>query len=338
MTGAEQYEAKIVNKTQEFIDNSKYKKLLKSYFNFIQAVSLSSRYEYVVKVNNFLDYVKKDIIEISVDDITGYLSEKEFKPDGSRYTSTYRISIYTALKHLFDYAYSSDIIEKNPMTGVKRPKKVDSQKTIEKRARGFLTKKEINKALKNIEDGIGSGKAKSRQKLTKSRDMLIFMIFLTTGIRCSALTKLDIDNLDLENKMLWVTDKGDKVKKIEVCDDVVDIAREWLVLREQYCNQEERGLFIGTTGRRMANGAIYKIIQKYTATISGKKITPHKLRATYGTQLYNMTHDIYFVQKCMGHSSPSTTELYVRESDRNTKTASELLANSIKLSKNIKKK
>lgn len=330
MTGTEQYEAKIISKTQDFIDNSKYKKLLKNYFNFIQSSSLSSRYEYVVKVSNFLDYVKKDITEIGVDDIIDYLSYKEFKPDGSRYTSSYRISIYTALLHLFDYAHSADIITKNPMTGIKRPKKVETQKTIEKRAKGYLTKKEIKKVLQNVEEGVGSGKARTHQKKMKERDMLIFMIFLTTGIRCSALTKLDIDNLDLEGKILWVTDKGDKVKKIELCDDVITIAKKWLLIREQYCGQEEKGLFVSAIGKRMANAAVYKVIKKYTATISDKKITPHKLRATYGTQLYNMTHDIYFVQKCMGHSSPTTTELYIRESSRETKTASELLARSIR--------
>ena len=42
------------------------------------------------------------------------------------------------------------------------------------------------------------------------------------------------------------------------------------------------------------------------------KFSPHKLRATYGTQLYDKTRDIYLVQQCMGHSSPKTSELYVR--------------------------
>ena len=59
--------------------------------------------------------------------------------------------------------------------------------------------------------------------------------------------------------------------------------------------------------------------------INGKNITPHKLRATYGTQLYNKTGDIYFVQQCMGHTNPKTTELYVRERKQNTKRASDIM-------------
>ena len=70
---------------------------------------------------------------------------------------------------------------------------------------------------------------------------------------------------------------------------------------------------------------VYNVIKKYADCIPEKNISPHKLRATYGTQLYNKTGDIYFVQECMGHSNPKTTELYVREKKQNTKKASEIM-------------
>ena len=75
----------------------------------------------------------------------------------------------------------------------------------------------------------------------------------------------------------------------------------------------------------MSTVALNKVVQKYASEIDGKHITPHKLRATYGTQLYNKTGDIYFVQQCMGHSNPKTTELYVREKKQNTKRASDIM-------------
>ena len=60
--------------------------------------------------------------------------------------------------------------------------------------------------------------------------------------------------------------------------------------------------------------------------IEGKNITPHKLRATYGTQLYNKTGDLYMVQECMGHSSPTTTELYIRgKKNKNAQAAAEIM-------------
>ena len=72
------------------------------------------------------------------------------------------------------------------------------------------------------------------------------------------------------------------------------------------------------------NGQIYNR-QGSLVDIDGKNITPHKLRATYGTQLYNKTGDIYFVQECMGHSNPKVTELYVRDKKENTKRAGDIM-------------
>lgn len=69
----------------------------------------------------------------------------------------------------------------------------------------------------------------------------------------------------------------------------------------------------------MSNNAISDVVKKYTVNINGKNITPHKLRATYGTMLYNKTKDIYFVQDCMNHSSASTTALYIRDEDDQSK-------------------
>ena len=68
-------------------------------------------------------------------------------------------------------------------------------------------------------------------------------------------------------------------------------------------------------------------MNKYSSNIKGKHITPHKLRATYGTQLYNATGDIYFVQECMGHSNPKTTEIYIRDTKNTTKKASDIMKN-----------
>lgn len=78
----------------------------------------------------------------------------------------------------------------------------------------------------------------------------------------------------------------------------------------------------------MDQRTISRIVEKYACNIEGKHITPHKLRATYGTQLYAATKDLYFVQSCMGHSNPATTELYIRgQKNSSRQTASELMSN-----------
>ena len=76
----------------------------------------------------------------------------------------------------------------------------------------------------------------------------------------------------------------------------------------------------------MTENSISDVTKKYAFTIKGKNISPHKLRATYGTMLYNKTKDLYFVQKCMKHSSPKTTEIYIRGEGKENAEASEIMS------------
>ena len=92
-------------------------------------------------------------------------------------------------------------------------------------------------------------------------------------------------------------------------------------------DENELALFISNRGTRMDQRSIDRVVSKYAQDIEGKHITPHKLRATYGTQLYASTNDLYFVQSCMGHSNPKTTELYIRgQKDSSRKTASDIMS------------
>ena len=132
-------------------------------------------------------------------------------------------------------------------------------------------------------------------------------------MRCSALYKLDVDNIDIVNKTVSVLDKGNKYKKYELSTDIITVVLDWLNDREKILgHKKEKALFISNERTRISQASIARIVKKYAYNIEGKNITPHKLRATYGTQLYNKTGDLYMVQECMGHSSPKTTELYIR--------------------------
>lgn len=326
MNGNQEYEMSINNRIQKLIKNSKNKDLLRRYNNYINDIALSSRYRYVSKIDNFLNNIEKDVAQVSVDDLTGYIADLEFKEDGTRYSSSYKIVVYTALKHLFAYLYSCKVIEHNPMEAVKRPRAVEYQETIEKREKGFLTKKEVKAYLKTIAQGTGTHRAKARQSDWKERDMLIIMIFLNTGIRCSALMKLDVNSIDFTTRQLIVTDKGNKVRRFDLPDLVMQKAGEWLAKRAYLLQGKyEDALFISNQRKRMGQTSISDVVKKFSVDIKGKNISPHKLRATYGTMLYDLSHDIYFVQECMGHSSPKTTELYTRGNKGTMKRASDLI-------------
>lgn len=305
---------------------------LKGYVNYLNDTSVLTKYTYLNYTVNFINYINKDVKDIDFDDFINYFSYIEYKKNGEMTTPSYRIAQYSALKKFSKYLYASDKIKKDYMRDIKRPKFYDTQNTIKKREIGFLTKKEIEKYIDNIEFNYSDDRQRQVGECWNKRDQVIVKLFLYTGIRCSALVKLDINNIDFNNNELIVTDKGNKTKTFSLPDEMINELKEWIDLRNDILyknNKIEEALFISNRCCRITQSSVSRVVNKYSDCIKGKHITPHKLRATYGTQLYNSTKDVYFVQECMGHSNPKTTELYIRGKNENTKRASDIINNII---------
>lgn len=326
MNGNVEYEKKYQRKIDNILASNRN---LYGFYSFIGDKSISTIYNYLLSVSSFLSHTgNKHHGDLNVDDFAGYMMKIQRNKNGERTTSSYRITAYSALKKYGKYLVASNQLEKNPMDFIDRPKPIENQSTMEKREIGYLSKKEIPKYVTSVEYGVGSARSRKRQQEWKERDMAIIMIFLNTGIRCSALMKIDIDSINFENKTLTVTDKESYVNCYELSDELLDIIKAWIVKRNEFLKGENvDALFISNRKTRMDQASIYRIVNKYASNIKGKHITPHKLRATYGTQLYEVTKDIYFVQECMKHSNPKTTELYIRGNKNQTKKASDIMKN-----------
>lgn len=309
MNGKEVYEERYRVKTENVISNNPDKPYLKGFYNYMSSsrLSCSTKYDYVNYVVSFMNNNGRKVEELELDDYT------EFLTGLNNLTSSYQISVYSGLKKFAKYLIASKKTTHNPMEEIDRPKHKEKENTITKRENGYLEKKEIKKYLNSVKSGIGTSRAMARQEQWQERDLLIVLIFLSTGMRCSALYKLDLDSINFSNKILIANDKGDNVKSYALSDNVMTAISDWLHRREQILgNIKENALFISNQRTRMDQSSIYRVVNKYASVINGKHITPHKLRATYGTQLLKATGDIYFVQKCMGHSDPKTTEVYIR--------------------------
>lgn len=325
--GNTEYRLKYERKIQNVLDEYPQ---LKGFYAFIaNAMSISSVSEYLYKVAGFLDYTHKTPRNFTLDDFSAYMLHIQKTHDGSETKTSYRIQVYSALKKYCNYLYASDIISKDFMQYIKRPKPVEMQDTVEKRECGFLSENEIRKYIRDVQVGVGSHESRLKQMKWKERDLAIIKIFLSTGMRCSALIKLDVDSIDFDNKSLMVIDKGEQLKHYDLSDDVLAAIKEWLVKRNELMQTAEantQALFISHNKTRLSHTSVYRLVNKYAQNIDGKHITPHKLRATYGTQLYRKTGDLYFVQQCMGHSNPTTTELYIRGNKGQTKKASDIMS------------
>lgn len=307
MTGTEEYNNKFYQKAQAKI--AKYPKewMLNGFYNSIiinKAYTTGCTYlAYVIK---FIEQLECEIKDITVDDYYGFMASLKTS------SASAQITAYHALQKYSRYLKSKNICE-DYMQYVERPKFFETQKTKEKRENGYLTKKETKEMFNQINHGF-SKKPRNRNDRWKQREKVIVMIFLNTGIRCAALNKLDIDDVDLDNNTITVFEKGFKTKKIIISDQLVSEIKKWLEYRNDYLDGDtsERALIINHYKKRLDNIGIYNVIKKAGINIKNKNVSPHKLRATYGTQLYNKTHDLYFVQEAMGHSNPKTTETYIR--------------------------
>ena len=326
MNGNDSYDNQFICKIKNILDKNPDKKYLRGFINYLGTkASLSTKYDYLVYVLWFINYTKKDVCDLKYDDYTEYLSTLEQK------TPSYQISIYSGLKRFSNYLFVSEKNTKDPMSMISRPDPTEKQSTIQKREKGYLSTSEIKKYIESVNNGCGSHRAKAYQNNWKDRDLLIILLLINTGMRCSALYKLDVDNINIEDHSIVVTEKRGKVQVYNFPKDLDIYIYNWLNRRNEILGSlDEVALFISNQKRRMDQTSISKVVNKYAKVINGKNITPHKLRATYGTQLYQKTKDVYFVQSCMGHSSPKTTELYIRGQKETTrKEASEIISKII---------
>lgn len=324
MSGMQEITKQHINMINAILDNKP--DYFRGFVNFMNDTSIRTKYNYLNHVSAFMDYTQKEPENLNFDDFNNYMSIIAYKEDGSKTSSSYQINIYSSLKKFCEYLYVSKRLLENYMLYIKRPKAKESQETITKREKGYLNEKELKRYIRSVEIGaIAPHRVQSEE--WDIRDRAIILTFLYTGIRNSALRMIDLEDLNLKEKTLIVTDKGEKVRKYDMPDNLCEAINEWIICRESIMEgHDSKALFISRRKSRLNSGTVLHIVKRYADNvIDDKNITPHKLRATYGTQLYNKTGDIYFVQECMGHSSPQVTELYIRDKKENTKRAGDIM-------------
>ena len=166
--------------------------------------------------------------------------------------------------------------------------------------------------LDQVEDGTNLTKAQQRfHQVTKTRDIALLTLLLGTGIRVSECVGLDLEDVDFKNNGIKIRRKGGYEAVIYFGEEVEEALSDYLEERYHIIPQtgHEHALFLSMQQRRMSVRAVENMVKKYSATVTSlKKITPHKLRSTYGTSLYRETGDIYLVADVLGHKDVNTTK------------------------------
>lgn len=226
----------------------------------------------------------------------------------------------SSLKSFYNYFYRNQLIQQNPASIVKIPKL--HEKNIVR-----LDVDEVAILLDEVESG---EKLTKRQQAfhekTKVRDLAILTLMLGTGIRVSECVGLDIDDVDFKNNGIKIHRKGGQEVVVYFGDEVRDALMDYMKEREHTiaCEGHTNALFLSLQNKRLSVRSVENLVKKYAKLVTNlKNITPHKLRSTYGTNLYRETGDIYLVADVLGHKDVNTTKKHYAalEDERRRKAA-----------------
>ena len=212
----------------------------------------------------------------------------------------------SALRSFYAYYYKREMIETNPAVLVDVPK-IHEKNIIR------LDADEVALLLDHIEHcgDTFTGQKRVFWEKNKERDLAIVTLLLGTGIRVSECVGLDIEDVDFKNNGIKVTRKGGNEMVVYFGPEVEKALRNYLEVRENITplSGHEHALFYSAQRKRIGVQAIENLVKKYAREVTTtKKITPHKLRSTYGTALYQETGDIYLVADVLGHRDVNTTK------------------------------
>lgn len=286
-----------------------------------------TRLNYGYDLRVFFDFLTKKIFrnksisDVELNDLSkleasdfeyflSYLSHYTINGKNERCTETGKARKLSTLRAFYKYFFNRNQLPANTPAKVSMPKihekeiiRLDSNDKVD----------EIGDMIYTVETGAGLTKRQlAFHNATKLRDTAIITLFLGTGIRISELVGLNFDDIDLKTNSFVVTRKGGNRAVLYFNDEVATALNVYMEIRkddEVARLNNETALFLSLQNRRISTRTVQELVKKYARIASPlKKITPHKLRSTFGTNLYKKTGDIYVVADCLGHKDVNTTK------------------------------
>ena len=276
---------------------------LKTFFDFLKQVypELKSKKLRDLPLS-LLDEIKLMDLEEYMEYLKCYSTEKREDLINTERGIMRKVS---TVKSFYNYFYRTERIQNNPASLLQLPK-IHEKEIIR------LDVDEVARFLDEVEDGeCLTEKQKAYHAKTKLRDLAMMTLLLGTGLRVSECVGLNINDVDFRNGGLRIHRKGGKEVIVYFGAEVEYALQDYLSEREHIVPEEgsEEALFLSMQRKRINVRSVEKMVKKYAQLVTPlKKITPHKLRSTYGTNLYRETGDIYLVADVLGHSDVNTTK------------------------------
>ena len=205
---------------------------------------------------------------------------------------------FSSIKGLVDFATKENLISTDFTIGLQSPK--------------LATKLPKAISLEQIEQIL---KATSSTTPTEYRDTAILEFMYATGARISEVVALDVDDVDLDNKVVKLSGKGNKERLVPIGDYAQQALSKYLVSSRPSLvgsSVDAAAFFRNQRGGRLSRQGIWGVVVKACQTAKIDGVTPHTLRHSFATHLLEGGADIRVVQELLGHSSVATTQIYTK--------------------------
>ena len=246
-------------------------------------------------LQRFQAYLEERAIDdwagVAYNDVSGFAAQRHRQGRKSR-TIARELS---SIRSFYQFLIRCSVVAKNPALEVSAPK---SDKPLPK----TCDPESLEQLLRVTDDN---------DELLL-RDIAIFELIYSSGLRLAELVGIDLDDIDLKQQQLVVTGKGNKTRHLPVGSKAVSAVQRWLRVRPNYCrDNDQKALFLSKPGKRISarnvQSRLNHLIQRQGL---GQKISPHVLRHSFATHLLESSSDLRAVQELLGHANIATTQIY----------------------------
>lgn len=307
LTGRLEKEEKFYNRIEEKL--KELPPILMEYYISMRAnrKSYTTINVYINNVLHFVRFVTNGNIEddfyknITSSDVERYMISLETRntSNGIKKTGDDILqSRWSSLNYFFSWLVKRGHIDKNPIIIVERPKNQTEHKVT------YLTKVEINRLYKAINNNPNS--------VIAMRDKTLISLALATALRVSAIVNINIEDIDMDNNIINVIEKRQKVRTISFGEQTKKMLQDWIKVRnEEYADVNSTALFLSMKKNRLSVDAAGDMLTKYCNEAEIKRITPHKLRATASCMMAKNNIPVKAIAKQLGHAQIATTMRYI---------------------------
>jgi len=284
-----------IERNELVVRSNKIVKEFKDYLEVEKGLSQNSIFSYlsdIKKLDKFLLKDNKDLISIGKTEIYEFLREETVKMVSNRT----KARVIASLRQFYNYLESQKFIKDNPMDKVESPR-------IERNLPDFLSQEEVKKLFSVF----------SKTNDLEYRDLTMFEILYSAGLRISEACNLKVSDLDMENMLINVKGKGGRERLVPFGEIAAELLTEYLgKVRENIMGSRSSDfVFISKKGGSINRKSAWRLLKRYIDRAGiQKNITPHTLRHSFATHLLQNNADLRSVQELLGHIDISTTQVY----------------------------